>query len=398
MSETAKPRVYGFCDAGCRRETVLREDFLRSASLYEIYPDSGGKWHLEKKKQYKIFAPKDGNGAFSFELYVNHIIGKHYITTSTNDEYADWFVFRFLDYKHINGTQYKIVYEIEGNRYSEIIADGGDVIDGIVLSGATQVFLYNDDATVCARDGVDGKDGADGKDGEDGGGVTLDEVQKLVLIDETIAQTIIGTLLQGKDGTTHYSGEDYAELLSPTLDECNVEQPVVIQIPCRINDSVLLVEMHSINKGYISGTLCQVAFAGALYYENVLTEFAVTFVVDGTYGCLSISKRTEHSGGGASGTYYTIAIPAATDTDLKGWTATASGYELFIGDVAWMTYDLFIELKCENAAVFTEHNLTLYQDDGFLEFSLDSLPEKASTLYIVVPNYTDGGLLNGGDA
>lgn len=158
MSETAKPRVYGFCDAGCRRETVLREDFLRSASLFEIYPDSGGKWYLEKKKQYKIFAPKDENGAFSFELYVDYIIGKHYITTSTNDEYADWFVFRFLDYKHIGGTQYKIVYEIEGNRYTEIIADGDADIDGIVLSGATQVFLYNDDATVYARDGADGKD------------------------------------------------------------------------------------------------------------------------------------------------------------------------------------------------------------------------------------------------
>lgn len=154
MSETAKPRVYGFCDAGCRREVVLRDDFLRSASLYEIYPDSGGKWYLEKKKQYKIFAPKDENGAFSFELYVNYIIDKHYITTSTNDEYADWFVFRLLDYKWIAGTGLKIVYEIEGNRYTEIIAEG-DAVDGIVLSGATQVFLYNDDATVVARDGKD---------------------------------------------------------------------------------------------------------------------------------------------------------------------------------------------------------------------------------------------------
>lgn len=262
MSETAKPRVYGFCDAGCRRETVLREDFLRSASLYEIYPDSGGKWHLEKRKQYKIFAPKDENGAFSFELYVDYSIGRHYIETTTNDEYADWFVFRFLDYKHIEGTQYKIVYEIEGNRYSEIIADG-DPVDGVVvLTGVTQVFLYNDDATVYARDGEKGEKGDMGN----------------------------------------------------------------------------------------------------------------------------------------AGTYYTVAIPAATDTDLKGWAATASGYELMIGDVAWMTEDLFIELKCENAAVFTEHNLMLHQDNGFLDFSIDSLPERASTLYIVVPNYADGGLLNGGDA
>lgn len=261
MSETAKPRVYGFCDAGCRRETVLREDFLRSASLYEIYPNSDGVWYLELKKQYKIFAPKDENGAFSFELYVHYIIDKHYIKTSTNDEYADWFVFRLLDYKWIAGTGLKIVYEIEGNRYIEIIADG-DAVEYVALSGATQVFLYNDDATVYARDGADGKDGTSG----------------------------------------------------------------------------------------------------------------------------------------ISGTYYTIAIPAATDTDLKGWTATASGYELLIGDVSWMTEDLFIELKCENAAVFTEHSLMLHQDNGFLDFSIDSLPETASTLYIVVPKMVHGGLLNGGDA
>lgn len=257
------PKIKAFCDAGCPWETIHREEFLRSASLVEMYPDSGGKWYLEKKKQYKIFAPKDENGAFSFELYVDYIIGKHYITTSTNDEYADWFVFRFLDYKHIEGTQYKIVYEIEGNRYSEIIADGDPDIAGIVLSGATQVFLYNDDATIYARDGADGKDG-------------------------------INAML---------------------------------------------------------------------------------------------------------GTFYTIAIPSATDTDLKDWQATPSGgYELIIQDVAWMTEDLFIELKCENAAVFTDHNLMLHQDNGFLDFSIDSLPEKASTLYIVVPNYTNGGLLNGGDA
>ena len=100
----------------------------------------------------------------------------------------------------------------------------------------------------------------------------------------------------------------------------------------------------------------------------------------------------------ALGKYYTIAIPSATDTDLKGWTAYENRYELQIMDVAWMTEDLFIELKCENSAVFTEHNLRLYQDNGFLDFAIDSLPEMASTLYIVVPNYTYGGALNGGDA
>lgn len=152
------PKIKAHCAAGCAWETIHREEFLRSASLVEVHPDENGKWTLELKKQYKIFAPKDEHGKFNFELYVNYIIGKHHITTSTNDEYADCFVFRMLDYKWIVDTGLKIVYEIEGNRYSEIIAEG-DAVDGVVLSGATQVFLYNADATVYARDGADGKDG-----------------------------------------------------------------------------------------------------------------------------------------------------------------------------------------------------------------------------------------------
>lgn len=154
------PKIFANCFAGCKWETVHREEFLRSASLVEVYPNEDGKWFLEPKKQYKIFAPKDGNGAFAFILYADAITEKHYITTTTNDEYADWFVFRLLDCKYSaadNGV--KIVYEIEGNRYAEVIAYT-DAVENVVLTGATQVFLYNADATVVARDGKDGKDGA----------------------------------------------------------------------------------------------------------------------------------------------------------------------------------------------------------------------------------------------
>lgn len=156
------PKIKAHCAAGCAWETIHREEFLRSASLVEVYPNENVVWSLERNKQYKIFAPKDENCAFDFQLYVDYHFGKHYIATVTNDEYADWFVFRFLDYKLISGTTYKVVYEIEGNRYTEVIADGDADIAGIVLSGATQVFLYNDDATVMAKDGNDGNDGADG--------------------------------------------------------------------------------------------------------------------------------------------------------------------------------------------------------------------------------------------
>lgn len=97
-------------------------------------------------------------------------------------------------------------------------------------------------------------------------------------------------------------------------------------------------------------------------------------------------------------TFYTVRVPAAGATDLYGWTEAQSGYELYIPDVEWMTENLFVELKSENAALFTEHNIVLNQDNGFLDFSIDSLPEKESILYIYIPSVVDNGLLNGGDA
>ena len=99
-----------------------------------------------------------------------------------------------------------------------------------------------------------------------------------------------------------------------------------------------------------------------------------------------------------AGKYYTVIVPAADATDLYGWTAVQSGYELMIPDVEWMKENLFIELKSENSALFTKHNIVLYQDNGFLDFSIDSLPERESILYIYVPTVVNGGLLNGGEA
>lgn len=102
------------------------------------------------------------------------------------------------------------------------------------------------------------------------------------------------------------------------------------------------------------------------------------------------------SGGGATGKYYAIHVPAAGSTDMHGWAPTQSGYELYISDVAWMTETLYVELKSENSELFTKHNINLYQDNGYLEFSIDSLPERESVLYIVVPGYSNAGFLNGG--
>ena len=109
-------------------------------------------------------------------------------------------------------------------------------------------------------------------------------------------------------------------------------------------------------------------------------------------------KEAFEKGKLGQGTFYTVRVPAAGAAELYGWTAAQSGYELNIPNVEWMTENLVVELKSENAALFTEHNIVLYQDNGFLEFSIDSLPERESVLYIYVPTVVNGGLLNGGEA
>lgn len=133
---------------------------------------------------------------------------------------------------------------------------------------------------------------------------------KGVAVGDTISQMILGTLIQGNDGTVHNNGDGMADLLSPILAECNTDQPIVIIL----SYGGIHVAMQSINKGYIGGVLSQVAFTGALYYQNVLTQCGVTLVVDGTYGCLSITKETEP-----------IPLPKVTANDNGKFLQVADG-------------------------------------------------------------------------
>lgn len=101
----------------------------------------------------------------------------------------------------------------------------------------------------------------------------------------------------------------------------------------------------------------------------------------------------------AGTTYYTVRIPAAESENLLGWyhggLLNQDGWLLSIGALTWLTKDTPLELKSENAALATEHNLMVYQIDGAMVLTLDSLPEQESVLYIYVPNAVNGGELHG---
>lgn len=129
--------------------------------------------------------------------------------------------------------------------------------------------------------------------------------------------------------------------------------------------------------------------------QNFLLDIEFT---PAAYGDTESGDETEATA--IAGKYYTVLVPAAGATDLYGWYFNQSSelYELQIMDVEWMKESLFIELKSENAALFTEHNIALYQHDSYLDFSIDTLPEKESVLYIYVPTVVNGGQLNGGES
>ena len=49
-----KPKIYGYCPAGCKWETVHKDDFLNSASVFEMTANVNGRFELEIGKTYKL--------------------------------------------------------------------------------------------------------------------------------------------------------------------------------------------------------------------------------------------------------------------------------------------------------------------------------------------------------
>jgi hypothetical protein len=147
-----KPKIYAFCPAGCKWETVHKDDFEKSASLIAQSLDDGA-CNLQIGKEYKIFAPKDTDGKFTCTLTASYnaesVATGKVIENDYLDEYADSFVFRPLEMSvNADATEIKLVYELAGVRYKETISGTALSADGIVLTGATKVYIFNADATI----------------------------------------------------------------------------------------------------------------------------------------------------------------------------------------------------------------------------------------------------------
>lgn len=169
------PTVYGNCDAGCRRRVVPYEEFELSASHIAQPIDENGNYVLELGKTYKIFSDKNGSNNFTCNLaikYLTSIQGEkvgNIVIPLTVDKYTSYFTFRLEEtscqayavfvYFKINGELNYATFETTSSR------EGGveSCDDYVVLSDASNCLLYNEDASIVAKDGKDGADGQNGK-------------------------------------------------------------------------------------------------------------------------------------------------------------------------------------------------------------------------------------------
>ena len=155
----AKPKIYAICKAGCLWETVHKDDFDKSAAWIKQYPGESGVYSLPPVKNYKIVSPVSSS-AYSCVVSLSYKDGTtektHAFTISEFDEYRDYFYFEILDLT-ATATVLKIVYEVNGNRYSEEISGTAISVSQseLQITGATAVFLFNADAEIKGDKGLD---------------------------------------------------------------------------------------------------------------------------------------------------------------------------------------------------------------------------------------------------
>lgn len=156
-----KPKIRAFCAAGCAWETVHKEDFLKSATFYEVgQPD--GVATVDAYRKYRIFADKgetNYNVTISFQSSVNE---EYYEQTTIPVAVGrrGYFDFEILEATYTSaGTvsaELKIVYEVNGVELTHTASTVNyNLTDSVLkITGADQVLLYNDTAAIVAKDGV----------------------------------------------------------------------------------------------------------------------------------------------------------------------------------------------------------------------------------------------------
>ena len=146
------PKIFGTCPAGCQWETIHRSEFEKSASLIKQHPQENGKWLLEIGKEYKIFAPKTEDGT-AFDCNLNGFDNSREFETPCNDKFANSFIFKALGWDLPADGLNVFYYEYNSVRYAVVARFVSEYFPSCEVSGATEVYLYNADATIKAENG-----------------------------------------------------------------------------------------------------------------------------------------------------------------------------------------------------------------------------------------------------
>lgn len=156
-----KPKIRAFCAAGCAWETVHKEDFLKSATFYEVgQPD--GYATVDAYRKYRIFSDSNTNtGKYTatIEFQSPDATGEAYdtqMTFSVSTGYRGYFDFEIMQARY-NGAMLYIAYEVNGEEMVSNInlaTTEHDLTKSVLkITGANQVLIYNDTAAIVGKDG-----------------------------------------------------------------------------------------------------------------------------------------------------------------------------------------------------------------------------------------------------
>lgn len=145
-----KPKIYGFCQAGCKWETVHKTDFDNSVT-YIKQTAIDGVYYLDPIANYKIYSGVQSN-AYTCQIKLafksNSLDYDYTFNISEFDNFRTYIYFEILSLQ-ATSTFVSVVYEVNGNRYEETIRRTNiDISNATLKISANEVLKYNPDADI----------------------------------------------------------------------------------------------------------------------------------------------------------------------------------------------------------------------------------------------------------
>lgn len=398
------PKVYGHCDAGCKRRVVPYEEYLSSATFIVENTDSDGAFVLEQGKTYKISNSNDTN-AWGFRISVAPMMKKGSYTSTpiswdmplpAYDKYDNYIKFRWLELilELVSGTTYniKLVCEMNGVRQTVEYSQNPVALTGYDIStlatkvrvyNATNCWMFNEDAEIVGGgngngtgEGTPGKDGIsptvevteiegghkvsvtdkngtqdfEVMDGEDGKGISYIQVDgngNLIIYYSDNSSNNLGKVV-GKDG------EDGADGVSPTISVSDITGGHRITIVDKNGTKTIDVMNGSDgddgDKGDAGRGITSIARTSGNGSAGTTDTYTITYT-DNTTSTFTVCNGKN----GSNGTSVTITDTLETVDDSERGVLFSDGNELWIRNGA---------TPSEVIAAMSKETWTLTLEDG----------------------------------